>query len=93
MAVLRGGRDSGRSHAARLSPSGHRLGNAFITLNREIRESLWERVQRGKGKALEGIDKPTTEWLKPGLVGRVRHLKASQAAARDVEEIRDDDLA
>ena len=41
-----------------------------------MRERLWERVQRDKGKALNGIDKPATEeWLRPGLVGRVRHLK------------------
>ena len=42
------------------------VGSAFITLNREMRERLWERVQHGIGKALEGIDKPTTEWAEAG---------------------------
>ena len=43
-----------------------------------MRERLWSRVQ---AEALEpkGIKaKPGTEWLKPGLVGKVRHLKGEQ---------------
>jgi ATP-dependent DNA ligase len=54
------------------------VGGAFITLNDKMRERLWARVQ-AKAKAPKGIKaKPGTEWLKPGLVGLVRHLKGEQ---------------
>ena len=33
----------------------------------------------GQAPAVKGVKaKPGTEWLKPGLVGRVRHLKGEQ---------------
>ena len=40
---------------------------------------------------LEGIQvKPGTQWLKPGLVGRVRHLKGEQLLRHaTLREIRD----
>ena len=35
--------------------------------------------EQAKAKPLKGIKvKPGTQWLKPGLVGRVRHLKGEQ---------------
>ena len=54
------------------------VGGAFITLNHQMRERLWARVQ-AKAKPLKGIQvKPGTQWLKPGLIGRVRHLKGER---------------
>ena len=56
------------------------VGGAFIALNQNMRERLWERVQKAKGKPVMGVAaKPGTEWLKPGLIARVRHLKGEQA--------------
>ena len=41
-----------------------------------MRERLWKRVQKAKGRPVKGVEaKPGTEWLKPGVIGRVRHLK------------------
>lgn len=43
-----------------------------------MRERLWARVQKG-AKPVKGVQaKPGTEWLKPGLIGRVRHLKGEE---------------
>jgi hypothetical protein len=54
------------------------VGGAFIMLNEKMREQLWARVN-AKAKPLKGVKvKPGTQWLKPGLVGRVRHLKGEQ---------------
>jgi DNA ligase D-like protein (predicted ligase) len=54
------------------------VGGAFIQLNQEMREQLWKRVKAG-ARPVNGVDaKPGTEWLKPGLLGRVRHLKGEE---------------
>jgi bifunctional non-homologous end joining protein LigD len=67
------------------------VGGAFITLNQKMRERLWARLQKAKGKPVKGVDaKPGTEWVKPGLIGRVRHLKGEEklrhATLQEVEE-------
>lgn len=67
------------------------VGGAFITANREIRERLWSRVKAG-AKPVKGVAaKPGTEWLKPGLIARVRYLKGEQtlrhATLREVGEL------
>jgi ATP-dependent DNA ligase len=54
------------------------LGGAFIQLSQEMRERLWKHVKAG-AKPVKGVEaKPGTEWLKPGVIGRVRHLKGEQ---------------
>ena len=36
-------------------------------------------MQKAKGKPVKGVDaKPGTEWVKPGLIGRIRHLKGEE---------------
>ena len=67
------------------------VGGAFITLNREIRERLWERV-RANATPVRGVErKPGIEWLKPGLIARVRYLKGEEglrhATLREVDEL------
>jgi DNA ligase D-like protein (predicted ligase) len=52
------------------------VGGAFIALNREMRERLWERVKASARPVTGAGARPGTEWLKPGaILGRVRHLK------------------
>ena len=58
--------------------TGRYVGSAFITLNREMRERLWERVQEHAGPAPEGMKRPATQWVKPGLIGRVKHLRGEE---------------
>ena len=67
------------------------VGGAHIALNQEMRERLWSRVN-AKAKPLKGVKvKPGTQWLKPGLVGRVRHLKGEQQLRHaTLQEIRED---
>jgi ATP-dependent DNA ligase len=67
------------------------VGGAFIAVNDKMRERLWARVQ-ANAQPLKGIRiKPGTEWLKPGLVGRVRHLKGEQQLRHaTLQEIRDE---
>ena len=55
------------------------VGGAFITLSGQMHERLWQRIQKAKGKPVKGVEaKLGTAWLKPGLIGRVRHLKGEQ---------------
>ena len=56
--------------------TGRYVGSAFITLNREMRERLWKRVQDQPGTAPKGMKRPATQWVKPGLIGRVKHLRS-----------------
>ena len=55
------------------------VGAAFITANRAMRERLWARVKKSAGPPPKGV-KPWTqaEWIKPGIVGRVKHLKGEE---------------
>jgi bifunctional non-homologous end joining protein LigD len=55
--------------------TGRYVGSAFITLNRELRERLWKRVQEHAGAAPKGMKRPATQWVRPGLIGRVKHLR------------------
>ena len=74
-------REPGRPAVAYLvTPDQERryVGGAFITLNREMRERLWSRVQ-AKARPVKGVErKPGIEWLKPGLIARVRYLKGEE---------------
>jgi len=58
--------------------TGRYVGSAFITLNRELRERLWKRVQDHAGAAPKGMKRPATQWVKPGLIGRVKHLRGEE---------------
>jgi hypothetical protein len=43
-----------------------------------MRERLWSRV-KANAKPVKGVEaKPGTEWLKPGVIGRVRHVKGEE---------------
>ncbi|MER8465988.1 ATP-dependent DNA ligase [Mesorhizobium sp. M1396] len=58
--------------------TGRYVGSAFITLNRELRERLWKRVQDHAGPPPKGMRRPATQWVKPGLIGRVKHLRGEE---------------
>lgn len=55
--------------------TGRYVGSAFINSSREIRDRLWKRVQEHAGPAPKGMKRPATQWVKPGLIGRVKHLR------------------
>ncbi|AZO47761.1 MAG: ATP-dependent DNA ligase [Mesorhizobium sp.] len=58
--------------------TGRYVGSAFITLNREMRERLWQRVQEHAGTAPNGMRRAATQWVRPGLIGRVKHLRGEE---------------
>ena len=49
-----------------------------------------ELVEREKGTPLAGLDSPAAEWLQPGLIGRVKHLKGEEklrhASLQDIRQ-------
>ncbi|MER9330362.1 hypothetical protein NKJ26_16960 [Mesorhizobium sp. M0152] len=58
--------------------TGRYVGSAFITLNRDMRERLWKSVQEHAGTAPRGMKRPATQWVKRGLIGRVKHLRGEE---------------
>jgi bifunctional non-homologous end joining protein LigD len=64
-----------------------------INSSRAIRERLWKRVQEHAGPAPKGMKRPATQWVKPGLIGRVKHLRGEEdlrhASLQDFREVDD----
>ncbi|MER8661894.1 ATP-dependent DNA ligase [Mesorhizobium sp. M1148] len=58
--------------------TGQYVGSAFINSSRAIRERLWKRVQEHAGPPPKGMKRPATQWVKPGLIGRVKHLRGEE---------------
>ncbi|PTE12411.1 RNA ligase family protein [Mesorhizobium helmanticense] len=71
--------------------TGQYIGSAFINSSRAIRERLWKRVQEHAGPAPKDMKRPATQWVKPGLIGRVKHLRGEEdlrhASLQDFREI------
>ncbi|AZO67679.1 RNA ligase family protein [Mesorhizobium sp. M6A.T.Cr.TU.016.01.1.1] len=59
--------------------TGHYIGTAVITLGRDMRDRLWQRVQAKAGgappNAVMKKRHPATQWIKPGVRARVKHLR------------------
>ncbi|RWF86554.1 MAG: ATP-dependent DNA ligase [Mesorhizobium sp.] len=71
-------REAGKPAFALMAEPGTRkyVGSAFVSVNREMRERLWKRVQEHAGEAPKDMKKrPATHWVKPGIKARVRHLR------------------
>jgi len=58
--------------------TGRYVGSAFINSSQAIRERLWKRVQEHAGPAPKGLKRPATQWVKPGIIGRVKHLRGEE---------------
>ncbi|TPL30157.1 ATP-dependent DNA ligase [Mesorhizobium sp. B2-4-7] len=58
--------------------TGRYVGSAFINSSRAIRERLWKRVQEHAGPAPKGMKRPATQWVKSGIIGRVKHLRGEE---------------
>ncbi|MCV3209587.1 ATP-dependent DNA ligase [Mesorhizobium sp. YC-39] len=73
-------REAGKPAFALMGEIGTRkyVGSAFINSSRAIRERLWKRVQEHAGQPPEGMKRPATQWVKPGLIGRVKHLRGEE---------------
>lgn len=72
-------REPGRPAVAYMVDENRRyVGGAFITLPHAIRERLWARVQAGAKPVKGVVTKPGAQWLKPGTIAKVRHLKGEE---------------
>ncbi|TIR27198.1 MAG: ATP-dependent DNA ligase [Mesorhizobium sp.] len=74
-------RERGKPAFALMADPGTRkyVGSAFVSVNREMRERLWKRVQEHAGPPPKDMPKrPATQWVKPGLIGRVKHLRGEE---------------
>ncbi|MER9729836.1 ATP-dependent DNA ligase [Mesorhizobium sp. M0217] len=72
--------------------SGHYVGSAFINSRGAIRDRLWKRVQEHAGPAPKGTKRPASQWVKPGLIGRVKHLRGeADLRHASLQDFREDD--
>jgi ATP-dependent DNA ligase len=72
-------RDPGKAAQVIMADKGRYKGGALVSFRADKRQALWDRVQ-GKvgGPVPKGHKKDKAEWLKPGLVGRVKTLKGEE---------------
>ncbi|MCP9233933.1 ATP-dependent DNA ligase [Mesorhizobium sp. LMG 17147] len=74
-------RELGKPAFALMGEPGTRkyVGSAFVSVNREMRERLWKRVQEHAGPPPKNMPKrPATQWVKPGIKARVKHLRGEE---------------
>ncbi|TIN21717.1 MAG: ATP-dependent DNA ligase [Mesorhizobium sp.] len=74
-------REAGKPAFALMAEPGTRkyVGSAFVSVNREMRERLWKRVQEHAGPPPKDMPKrPATQWVKPGIKARVKHLRGEE---------------
>lgn len=80
---IRTARRRARTREASLCPHGRArhggyVGSAFITFNRQMRERLCHHAQEHAGPVPKGMNRPATQWVMPGLIGRVKHLRGEE---------------
>ncbi|MDX8438371.1 ATP-dependent DNA ligase [Mesorhizobium australafricanum] len=72
-------REAGKPAMVLMADKGRYMGGAFVTFRADKRQALWDRVQGKVGAPPpKGMAKQKAEWLKPGLVGRVKFLKGEE---------------
>ncbi|RWB09936.1 MAG: ATP-dependent DNA ligase [Mesorhizobium sp.] len=72
-------REAGKPAMVLMADKGRYAGGAFVAFKADKRQRLWDRVQGKVGGPVPiGLKKERAEWLKPGLVGRVRFLKGEE---------------
>jgi ATP-dependent DNA ligase len=78
-------REPGKAAFALLAEpgTGKYVGSAFISVNRDMKERLWKRVQEHAGPPPKAMKKrPATQWVKPGVKLRVKHLRGDHSQIR-----------
>ncbi|RWQ41984.1 MAG: ATP-dependent DNA ligase, partial [Mesorhizobium sp.] len=88
-------REAGKPAFALMGEIGTRryVGSAFINSSRTIRERLWKRVQEHAGEAPRGMKKrPATQWVKPGIKARVKHLRGEDLRHASLQDFWDEGI-
>ncbi|RUV04141.1 ATP-dependent DNA ligase [Mesorhizobium sp. M6A.T.Cr.TU.017.01.1.1] len=63
--------------------TGRYVGSAFITLGRDMKERLLKRVREHAGPPPKDMKKrPATQWVRPGVKLRVKHLRGDHSHIR-----------
>ncbi|UVC18937.1 ATP-dependent DNA ligase [Mesorhizobium onobrychidis] len=78
-------RERGKAAFALLAEpgTGKYVGSAFITLGHDMRQRLWDRVQKHAGPPPKAMNKrPATQWVGPGMKLRVKHLRGEHGHIR-----------
>ncbi|WP_457155908.1 hypothetical protein [Mesorhizobium sp. P5_C1] len=72
-------RERGKPAMVLMAENGRYVGGAVVTFKHDKRQRLWDRVQGKVGAPPPvALAKKSAEWLKPGLVGRVKFLKGEE---------------
>lgn len=74
-------REQGKPAFALMAEPGTRkyVGSAFVSVNREMRERLWKRVQEHAGPPPKEMpNRPATQWVRPGIKVRIKHLRGEE---------------
>ncbi|RWG71415.1 MAG: ATP-dependent DNA ligase [Mesorhizobium sp.] len=84
-------RETGKPAMVLMADQGRYMGGAFVTFKADKRQALWDLAQSMAGAPPPaGLAKEKAEWLKPGLVGRVKFLKGEEklrhASLKDFRE-------
>ncbi|CDX21544.1 ATP dependent DNA ligase [Mesorhizobium sp. ORS 3324] len=84
-------RETGKPAMVLMAHKGRYMGGAFVTFKADKRQALWDSVKGKVGAAPpKGLANEKAEWLRPGLVGRVKFLKGEDklrhASLRDFRE-------
>ncbi|RWA94451.1 RNA ligase family protein [Mesorhizobium sp.] len=84
-------RESGKPAMVLMADRGRYMGGAFVTFKADKRQALWDLAQEKSGAPPpKGLAKEKAQWLKPGLIGRVKFLKGEEklrhASLKDFRE-------
>lgn len=72
-------REAGKPTMVLMADEGRYMGGACVTVKADKRQALWDRVAAKTGApSPKGLAKEKAEWLKPGLIGRVKFLKGEE---------------
>jgi hypothetical protein len=64
--------------------TGKYVGSALISLGRDMKERLLKRVREHAGPPPEAMKKrPGTQWVRPGVKLRIRHLRGDHSQIRN----------
>ncbi|AZO41359.1 ATP-dependent DNA ligase [Mesorhizobium sp. M7D.F.Ca.US.005.01.1.1] len=71
--------------------TGRYVGSAFINSRGAIRDRLWKRVQEHAGPPPKGMKRPATQWVKPGIIGRVKHRGEEDLRHASLQDFREEE--
>ncbi|RWB20387.1 MAG: ATP-dependent DNA ligase [Mesorhizobium sp.] len=86
-------RETGKPAMVLMADQGRYMGGAFVPFKADKRQALWALAEAKCGAPPpNGLAKEKAQWLKPGLVGRVKFLKGEKKLRHaSLKDFRDND--